>query len=148
MGISIMGPMPQGQSKKPLPKCKALLLCEKCIIEEGTHRISLINVFDTFRLKAFPGRCPRFIAFVQLVDGIGRYRLEIEVSDLETNQAVGRTDAAIIEFATRPMKWTHAIPIRSLALPHAGMFDFVLLGDGDEIERQSFAADLATETPR
>jgi hypothetical protein len=135
--------MSQHESKKPLPKCKALLLCERCIIERGTERVSLINLFANVRCAAFPGRCPSFFAFVQLVDGIGRYRLQIEIRDLDENQVVARTGQFIVEFPVRPMKRTFGIPIRSLLLPHPGMFDLILLGDGEEIERQTLMAQRA-----
>src|SRR4051812_27049655 len=127
--------MGKQSSKKPLPKCKAFLLCERCIIEERTRCISLINLFDTFRLKTFPSRCPSFFAFVQLVDGIGRYQLEIEVHDLEDDSLIGRSEPIVAEFPVRPMRRSFSIPIRSLVLPREGRFDFILLGNGAEIER-------------
>lgn len=135
------------ESKKPLPKCKALLLCDRCIIEERTHRISLINVFGTFRLASLPGRSPEFAVFVQLVDGIGRYQLEIQIVDLEHDRIIGRTNATVVEFPVRLMKRNIVIAVRSLTLPHPGKFDVIVLGDGDEIERQSFTVQLAGDQP-
>ncbi len=107
-----------------------------------THRVSLINMFGTFRLREFPGWCPEFIVFLQLVDGIGTYKLEIEVVDLEEDRVVGRTDGAMLDFQSRPLKRSLGIPIRS---PHPGTYDFILLGNGEEIERQVLLAEVAGE---
>jgi hypothetical protein len=39
----------------PPPKCKAILLCEKTIIEAGTQQVSLIGITDTFMVPGLPG---------------------------------------------------------------------------------------------
>jgi hypothetical protein len=50
--------------KNPIePRCKALLLCECAIIEEGTQKVSLINIFEDIAVPGFPGETPALTLF-------------------------------------------------------------------------------------
>ena len=52
--------------------CKALLLCQKTIIEAVTGNVSIIGTFSRFHLPSIPGQTGPFTVFMQLTDGIGR----------------------------------------------------------------------------
>jgi len=64
------------------PRCKALLLCDRTIVEEGTKKISLINIFSDFGSAEFPAESPPFTLFAQFTDASGRYEVKFEVHDL------------------------------------------------------------------
>jgi hypothetical protein len=87
------------------------------------------------------------MAYVQLVDGIGRYTLTIEVRDLRDDVLLARMPSVLIEFSDRISKTALAMIMTPVRIPHPGLFDFVILADDDEIERQKFEAVYAKSTP-
>ena len=124
----------------PPPKCKAILLCERVIIEAGTGQISLIGLFDELEIDAVPGYTGPFTVFLVLTDGIGghNYEISIAVRDLDTD-----TDIAT---ATRPeLRWEDRLTKRSLFvqfgelnIEQAGSYDIVVCADSQELDRQRF----------
>jgi hypothetical protein len=126
--------------KKPPPKCKAILLCNHTIIEAVTGKVSIIGIFDNFGMPTFPGLTSAFTVYLQLTDGIGKYSISVELHDLVEDTIVGRAAIAEIEFQDRSQKANLMIPVPPLPLTHAGVYDFVVLADGQEIDRQQFSA--------
>jgi hypothetical protein len=55
---------PSRKGNVPPPKCKAILLCERTIIEAGTGKISLIDLFDGFIVPQVPGVTGPFTIYV------------------------------------------------------------------------------------
>jgi hypothetical protein len=131
--------------RKPHPKCKAILLCDQTIIEAGSGKISLIGIFEGFSLPAFPGRTLPIEAFVQLVDGIGNYDVVVEIQDLQTDEIVARSPVIEVNFPVRLAKVNLVIPIPPLNISHPGAYDFVVIADGQDVERQKFGARLPDE---
>ena len=130
----------QGGGKKPPPRCKALLLCERCIIEAATGNVSLINILSGFDVQSYPGLTGAFSAFSHLVDGIGEYDVTVEIDDLHDDVIIARTEPTHVAFPTRLAKANLVIRVPPLPLQHAGMYDFIVFVDGDELERQQFEA--------
>jgi hypothetical protein len=130
------------KGKKPPPKCKAILICDQVIVDALSRKHSVIGVFETFFAPGFPGLTPSFFAFVQMVDGIGTYQLTIEVHDLDENSVIARMGVFPIEFPERVNKANFVCNILPFPLPHAGVYDLVVLADGQEIDRQKFEARL------
>ena len=128
------------KSTKPPPKCKAILLCDQAIVEAVTGKVSLVGIFDRFALRKFPGHIRQFTAFLQLTDGIGKYAITIEVHDLREDVVLARAPIVSLEFKDRAGKANLMIPVPPLLLKHAGGYDFVVLADGQEIDRQQFLA--------
>jgi hypothetical protein len=128
------------KSTKPPPRCKAILLCDQAIVEAVTGKVSLIGIFDRFALRKFPGPIRPFTAFLQLTDGIGKYNITIEVHDLREDKVLARAPIVAMEFKDRAAKANLMIPVPPLLLKHAGGYDFVVLADGQEIDRQQFLA--------
>jgi hypothetical protein len=130
---------------KPPPKCKALLICDHCREDPQTTRISVIDILEFFRVSLFPIRSPSFTVFSQLVDGIGGYRISLEVHDLSDGDVVARANIVDLVFPERPARMDVIIPDVSVPLPHAGRYDLVLLANGQEIDRQLYEVEDANE---
>jgi hypothetical protein len=137
MGKAKPGRRPAG---KPPPKCKAILLCDQTIIEMVTRKVSVIGIFDNFVLPQFPGMTRPATAFLQLVTGIGRYEIVIEIQDLRDNRVLARAAGPGVEFPERLQKMNLMIPIPPLPLHHPGVYDVVVYANGQEIDRQQFTA--------
>lgn len=129
-----------GKGKKPPPKCKAILLCDQTIVEAVTGKVSIIGIFDSWNFPQFPHPTRPFMAFLQLTDGIGKYAVSVEVHDLHADQIIAQARMAEMMFPERKTKVNLMIPVPPLLLQHTGSYDFVVLADGQEIDRQQFQA--------
>jgi hypothetical protein len=127
--------------------CKAILLCDRVIIDSITNNYSVINIFDRFEITGFPGNTRPFVVYLQLTSGIGSYEISIEVQDLRNDTVVARAQGPRIEFPERWFKAHMIAEVSSIRLEHAGMFDLVVLANGQEIDRQQFAALTPNEEP-
>jgi hypothetical protein len=125
---------------KPLPRCKAILLCEKVIVDRVTGQSSIIGILDAFRLTAYPGRMRPFNAFLQLVDGIGKYHVVVEIHYLQMDRMIARSAGFGIDFPQRLCRLAVTIPIPAMELRYPGRYDVVVLANDQEIDRQQFIA--------
>jgi len=100
--------------------------------------VSIIGVFSRFTVASLPTRLKPFCAFLQLAEGIGRYEIVVEIHDLQTDQVLARGVGSGIEFPERLTRLNITIPIRSLPVSHAGVYDLVVFANGQEIDRQQF----------
>jgi uncharacterized protein DUF6941 len=128
--------------QKPLPQCKALLLCEAISEDATTGQLSLHKLIEIIQFRAFPAESPPLAIFVQLYDGIGRYQLAVEIRDLAENTSMSVAAFSSLEFPERLAKMDIVLPVEFLRLPRAGRYEFALLLDGEELATQSIDADL------
>src|SRR5438128_1094636 len=96
-----MAEKPQPREDKPPPTCKAILLCESIMREEGTRKVSLIRLVNVQELAEFPGRTKPMRIFLHLVDGIGDYDTTIEIHDLAEDHIIARGKGRKIHFSDR-----------------------------------------------
>ena len=64
----------------------------------------------------------------------------MELQDLREDQILARADILDLHFSERDAKLNLLIPVPPLPLDHPGRYDFVVLADGQEIDRQPFVA--------
>ncbi len=128
---------------KPLPQCKAILLCERAIREAGTNQVSLIGLVRKFVVPRLPAQTQPVTAYLQLVEGIGRYNISAEVRDLTTGQVLAQGGGATVEFQDRLAILDFLLPLPPLPLTHEGSFDVVVFANGQEIDRQKFTVTCA-----
>ncbi|MBY0525062.1 MAG: hypothetical protein K2R98_16780 [Gemmataceae bacterium] len=124
---------------KPPPKCKAVLLCDEVCFDQATKKLDIKGVRWGFTVPTLPAQTPPFTVFVQLVGGIGRYRIVGEIHDLQTGRPLFASEGFDADFPDRiclesfPICWP-GFPVR-----HHGDYDFVLFADGQEIDRLKFS---------
>jgi hypothetical protein len=136
-----------GKGRIPPPKCKAILLCDQTIVEAVTGKVSIIGIFDNWNIPQFPTLIRPFMAFLQLTDGVGKYAVSVDVHDLQADQIIAQARVAEAVFPERRVKVNLMISVPPLPLSHAGSYDFVVLADGQEIDRQQFQAIQITGGP-
>ncbi|HLW64953.1 MAG TPA: hypothetical protein VKS79_06490 [Gemmataceae bacterium] len=129
------------KGQRPPPVCKAILLCQTTMTEVDTNYVSVIRILDEFLLPDLPCAIGPLTVFFQVVNGIGSYETLMEVQDLQDGGVLFRVENTI-EFSDRLTPYYIAITIPSLFLTHPGVYDVVLLADGQEIDRQQFTAKL------
>ncbi len=110
-------------AKKPVPQCKAFLICKKVGVDDATGEFSLSKIINTLEFPAFAAEAGPFAIFLQLYDGIGRYALSVELRDLAGDISVAAANLTDLDFPERLVKMALALPIPSLWLPHPGRYE-------------------------
>jgi hypothetical protein len=123
---------------KPPPKCKAMLLCERTILEVGSNKWSVIGIIHKVVCPRLPAHVLPINAFIQLTEGTGTYAITAGVWDLSTDKPLAQGQGATVEFADRLSVLQFALPLPPLLITHTGSFDVVVFADGQEIDRQKF----------
>lgn len=124
----------------PPPKCKAILLCERTIIEAGTGNVSLIGLFDAFVVRQIPGVTRPFTVYLHLTDGIEdhEYAITVELHDLSNGVIIAKATGPKVKWGDRLSRLNLFIPVPPLRIQHTGTYDFVVLANQQEIDRQKF----------
>lgn len=134
-----LGPRSGG---RPLPHCKVMLLCEKVTESQLSGKITLHNLIDSFTLRSFSGRSTRFAIFVQAYDGIGRYRITVEINNLADGSTVAQGEADDLDFPARLATIQLVAPFEFVNLPQPGRYEVVVLSDGEPFAQQHFDAEV------
>jgi len=71
-----------------------------------------------------------------MTEGIGEYDVSVAVYDLTNDQIIGRSFGFRLSWPIRLAQTKLVIRIPPLTLTHAGLHDFIVLLDGQELERQ------------
>jgi hypothetical protein len=129
----------------PPPVCKAILLCEKALRDEFTGLYSLVNIFDNIHLYSLPSLIGPYLLFLQVTDGLGRYRIAVEIHDLGSGSVLAREDQPEIELADKNVKWIGILGVPAFLIKEAGAYDILVLANGQEINRQKLTINQLTE---
>jgi hypothetical protein len=121
----------------PHPVCKALLLCERTIIAEGTGGINVIGVESNFQADECLMTRPSEV-FVQLTGAEGQYDVVVEIWDLQERSVIARASQRGIEIDDPEMVNSVVMPIPPMQLSSDSFHDVVVLANGEEIERRRF----------
>lgn len=102
------------QGATPPPKCKAILLCERTIIEAGTGKVSLIGLFEKFTLSELPGQIVPFTVYLQLTDGIAQhdYEISVELHDLNNDTIIARASGPKVKWGDRLSRINLFMPVK------------------------------------
>lgn len=104
--------------------------------------MSIIGILDKLNIPNIPGNTASCQAYLQLTNGIGTYAITVEIHDLQEDTVLARARIAELEFKDRSTKVNLFIPVPALPISHEGVYDFLVLADGQEIDRQQFMAHL------
>ena len=125
-------------SKKPKPKCLAMLLCDYVILDAETRNKSLIGIFNRINASKFPVRHDRMHVFVALTDGHGEYTASLKVKNSAGEEVLslgGKVDmkdplgVAELNFA-----------IRGMVIPEPGRYFVEFYCDGEILIDRRFDA--------
>lgn len=136
------------KSTLPPPQCKSLLLCEKTIRDGRTGKPSLINVFNAFVLESYPAHTPTSFLFAQLTGALGPCQLRAHVLDLHRDAIVLQSALMDVHFPDKLAMMDVIVEIPPMPIPHPGLYDLVLLADGQEIQRLQFLVHRRPGPPR
>lgn len=75
------------------PILKAILLCDLTIAEAGTHKRSLIGIFDRISTQQFPVVHPSMSVYVQFREIDGTFDFTLELVDLADERVMNKAVA-------------------------------------------------------
>lgn len=106
------------------PILKAMLLCDLTIVEEGTHKRTLIGLFDRISAPQFPTVHPSMSVYVQFREIEGTFDFLLELFDLQEGRALNR--APIQGFTIRDRSREHELVfnLKSVKFDHEGDYEF------------------------
>lgn len=127
---------------KPLPQCKAFLICEEFGFDEITGKFDLYGLVNSLSYAEFPAGAPPLVVYLQLYDGIGGYELNVELRNLADDSTVTAEIFSQLEFPERLVKMELVLPIESIGLPRPGRYEIAILFDGRELATQFIDAEV------
>jgi hypothetical protein len=127
----------------PHPVCKALLLCERTTIAEGTGAINLFGVESNFQADENLMTHASEV-FVQLTGAEGQYDIVVEIWDLQERSVIARASQRGIEIDDPEMVNSVLMPIPPMQLSSDNYHDVVVLANGEEIDRRRFGVFQST----
>jgi hypothetical protein len=130
------------ERSKPLPHCKALLLCEKVTESQLTGKTTLHNLVRQFALPRFPGRSTPFTIFLELYDGTGRYSVRLQFNSLVDDSTIAETSVDDLDFLGRLAKIQVTVPVEYVRLSQPGRYELVVFLDEQPLASQYFDAEL------
>lgn len=104
------------------PYVVAALLCDQTIIEAGTNRKTLVNIYDTVVAEKFPFT-QTFSLYVKITDAQGLYRLRIDLVSITANRILESTDAGAFTIDDRLRSMDLLLSI-TVPVPTEGSYEF------------------------
>jgi hypothetical protein len=130
--------MVQKKGRKPPPQCKAILICERVIVEAVTGKCSVIGILTTFFVPNLTFGTPWFSVFLQLTNGAGQYEVTIEIHDNDDGSILAKAGPLPVQLSDRLEVKDVIIMCPPLIVQKAGPYELVVMADGQEIDRQRF----------
>lgn len=127
------------------PVAVGLVVCEKVIVEEKTHNITLVNCLTRLRVKEMPSETQHLIIHTWLTDGMGDGEIRVELVHPETLEEI-LTWVSPLSFSN-PLQEFRASFRGALSFPVEGRYQVNLFADGVPIARRTLDVFVEKETP-
>lgn len=119
-----------------VPTAIGILLCDRVIVDETTHNVTPVDVFNLRLLDSIPGQAT-FFALAWLADGEGELSAEILIKRLDNLEEIYR-DKKVLTFKDRLHDARFLARIRGCMFPAAGYYEIILLIGGELIAHRKF----------
>ena len=106
------------------PILKAMLLCDMTLVEEGSHKRSLIGLFDRIRASKFPTVHPAMSVYVQFREIEGVFNFSLELFDLMEGQSMNRAVVKDFKVQERSRDCELVFNLLSVKFDHPGDYEF------------------------
>lgn len=130
---------------KPPPTLLGLSLCDLVIVEEGTHKISLIGTFSTIKAREFPLHRRPFCIFATLTDGLGDGVVELTITEMEAEEEIYRLERSV-HFPDRLSEVSLLFRVEECVFPSPGLYTATMLVDGDWLAHRQFRVSQIEES--
>lgn len=120
------------------PILKAMLLCDQTLVEEGTHKRTLIGLFDRIRAPQFPTVHPSMSVYVQFREIEGVFDFTLELVDLEKSRSLNKAVIRQFRVEDRSRDCELVFNLMSVKLDHAGDYEFRIYVNESVFGQKSF----------
>ena len=115
-----------------------MLLCDLTIVEEKTHKRSLVGLFDRISAAKFPTTHPSMSVYVQFRDIEGVFDFELELFDLEQNKSLNKAVIKQHPIKNRFADTELVFNLMSVRFEHAGEYEFRIYANDCVFGQKSF----------
>ncbi len=120
-----------------VPVAIGLFLCEKVIVEEGTHNITLVNTFNKRVVDEIPWTPTDFILYALLTDGLGEGDLNVAIYRLDDMEEI-HEQSTKFRFKNPLHELRCWVTIRNCTFPEEGHYQAALFFAGQQIAQRRF----------
>ena len=106
------------------PILKAMLLCDQTIVEEGTHKRTLIGLFDRIKASEFPSTHPSMSVYVQFREIEGSFDFTLELVDLDQERSLNRAVINKFNVQDRSRDCELVFNLIQVKFEHPGDYEF------------------------
>ncbi len=109
----------------PTPKSNAMLICDYVLTEQGTHKKSLIGIFENIGAATFPCVHHSLCVYIKLTEANGTYKFRLELVNLKTNVLAGKAEIPQEIVIDHPLKIHELVfNLQGLRFDQAGEYEF------------------------
>ena len=120
------------------PILKAMLLCDQTLVEEGTHKRTLIGIFDRIKSMQFPSIHPSMSIYVQFREIEGTFDFSLELYDLTEGRVMNRAMIQAYPVQDRSRDCELVFNLFSVKFEHPGDYEFRIFVNDTVFGQKSF----------
>ncbi len=106
------------------PILKAMLLCDQTLIEEGTHKRTLIGLFDRIKSNNFPTTHPSMSIYVQFREIEGVFDFTLELVNITDGKPINRAVIKDFNVQDRSRDCELVFNLMSVKFDNPGDYEF------------------------
>ena len=106
------------------PILKAMLLCDQTLVEEGSHKRTLIGLFDRIKTPQFPTTHPSMSVYVQFREIEGTFSFALELYDLTEGKIMNRSMIKDFVVQNKSRDCELVFNLLSVRFEHPGEYEF------------------------
>jgi hypothetical protein len=123
----------------PTPKTNAMLLCDYVITEQGSHKKSLIGIFENIGSLSVPFVHHSLCVYIKLTEARGNYRFHLELVDLSNDKVIGKGEIPGEVSIPDPLASRELVyHLRGIKFDHAGEYEFRIFANDSIFGQKSF----------
>ena len=120
------------------PILKAMLVCDQTLVEEGTHKRTLIGLFDRIKASQFPSVHPSMSVYVQFREIEGSFDFSLELYDLTEGRPMHRALIQRFTVQDRSRDCELVFNLFAVKFEHPGEYEFRIFVNDDIFGQKSF----------
>ena len=121
------------------PILKAMLLCDQTLVEEGSHKRTLIGLFDRIKATKFPTVHPAMSIYVQFREIEGAFDFMLELYDLMENKSMNKAVIKQHQVQDRSRDCELVFNLMSVKFEHEGDYEFRIYVNDTVFGQKSFS---------
>ena len=121
------------------PILKAMLLCDQTLVEEGSHKRTLIGLFDRIKASQFPSTHPSMSMYVQFREIEGTFSFALDLYDLSEGKIMSRSVIKDFVVQNKSRDCELVFNLLSVRFEHAGEYEFRIFVNDLVFGQKSFS---------